>query len=127
MGNEAEEFLGIKPDQGVPTPPPEISFGKRSLIFWLTWIAALIAACPSWQGIMFVQLFPLGLAFNIRLEKYETIAATFGWFGYLVLSVFVLTSRTKIRFYVLYGVLCIFLLLNVAGCQMTWNEISKIH
>jgi hypothetical protein len=127
MKSESEDFLGMESNANVDRKPPEISIRKRWLIFLLTWIGALVAACPDPRGIMLVPLFPLGLAFLLHYEDGGGMVLTLGWATYLVLSIYVMTSRTKKRFYILYGVLLVLLILNVGGCHGGWKELSGIH
>ena len=133
VSTEAEEFLGIKGEKEINMElKPEISLRKRMLTFVITWIVALIAAFPSPQGITILPFFPLGLIllFNFDIldgEAITNLTMITGWIVYLVLGIFILIASTKKRFYRLYAVLLVLLLLNVAGCHRIWNELSNIH
>jgi hypothetical protein len=99
--------------------PPEIAFRKRSTIFWFTWfVLLLLATCVAPLMLFFILWFPLGLALLMNYHHYEVPVTVIGWLMYLILSIFILTSQTRMRFYILYGALLVLLALNVGGCYV---------
>ena len=125
MCTEAEDFLGIATDEDIQkSSQPEISSRKRATIFTITWIAVLLVVCPAPQGIMMIPFFPLGLAFVFRVhDSNNGTAIVIGWMVYLALGVLVLTARTNRRFYSLYIVLLLLLLLNVGGYHSIFENL----
>ena len=81
----------------------------------LVWVIALLAANPKY--VQLLPYFPLGL---LAFFKYEPKGGetVIGWIGYLLLSLFCLYSRTRMRFLILLSVLTVVLILNVVGCRI---------
>lgn len=132
MSSEAEKFLGISESKGDRSNSGvELPFLNRALVFSITWVAALMGASPSLVAIKLLPFFPLGLAmvfpFSRQIFKNEFSAVGAGWCIYLALSIAVMTSSTKKRFYKFYAILLILLLCNVAGCHSTWSGMSNVH
>jgi hypothetical protein len=101
---------------------PEVSLKKRWLLYSGAWgIAFLCCILPDPRSIAmliwFLPFFPDGLLalFNPKSENLFLTALI--WLAYLVHGIFTLTSRDKVRFYRLFLILAIILLLNVIGCH----------
>jgi len=112
---EPAEPLG--PAQEVPDDEPEMSLRARVILSATAWAIALVLTLlivfPVPAGVAFLPLFPEGLF--VFLPKRP--AVVIGWVTYLVLMIFLLRSRTSTRFFVLFGVLCLLLAVNIPGCK----------
>lgn len=109
--------------------PPEVSLKKRRLLYSGAWGVAFLCCTipdPRAVGVLlwFLPFFPLGLVawFSPKSENIGLIALI--WLAYLVHGFFILTSRNRIRFYLLFSILTIVLLLNVLGCHRVGKEMN---
>ena len=109
--------------------PPEVSLKKRWLLYSGVWgIALLCCTIPDPRAVVvflwFLPFFPLGLIawFSPKSENLGLIALI--WLAYLVHGFFILTSRNRVRFYVLFLILTTILLLNVFGCHRVRQDMN---
>ena len=75
------------------------------------------------MGVVLLPFFPQGLyAF---LPKRQAWVA--GWATYLILTIFLLRSRTRTRYFALFVVLCALLAVNIGGCKHVANTTRLPH
>jgi hypothetical protein len=113
-----------------------ISPQSRRQLWITTWLVAGIATIiPNLLvtpiALLFAWLFPLGL-FRLIFSPDNRLDSNWGWFeligGWLFygyLTVFAISQNRKNRFFVAYTILCIFLILNVVGCNKMLNDPIK--
>lgn len=129
MPSESESFLGLQPSpDGNPSAPDSDRPRGRFTLLAVTWLIALAAASPDPRGIVMLLYFPLGLlkVFSTKPEGSEG-GIILGWLVYGFLSSCVLLIHRKFWFYLVYAVLVVMLLTNVAGCHMIMDDMSGIH
>ena len=108
----------------------EIPFSYRWKLCLVAWVIGLVAAgFPNPALIMYLWFFPLGLlevtGWRFGGQDSEYVV---GWFCYTLITVFALMARPRLLYFTLFGVLCILLLLNAAGCQhMMARVVEKTH
>lgn len=106
----------------------EISL-KRRCGLWLTaWAAAFVIAMPNPVGVIYIWMFPLGLLYVVgwKYDKYD-VHYVVGWLPYAVLTIAAMLVRRRRTFFVIYGVLCAFLVLNVGGCRSMQRGMRDLH
>jgi hypothetical protein len=115
--------------------PPEVPLKKRWLLYTGSWGAAFLSFFipPSFLAHIFAiryldhvlvlvilcsWTFPSGLAtwFNHPKPWDDHGLIALLWLAYIVHGVFILRSRTRVRFYSLLLILAIVLVFNVRGC-----------
>src|SRR3954468_2984549 len=92
----------------------------KIIIYVGIWLAALFATNPSAGYRPMVYLFPLGLAAFVNLRWGNDggwWALGIGFAIYLVHAVFFFRSRTARSTMILFGLLVVILICNVAGCR----------
>lgn len=108
----------------------EVSFSRRWKLCLIAWVFGLISAgFPNPGLILYVWFFPLGLL-EIAGKQSTGHDSEYlvGWIFYILITASALTSRPRVLYYTLFGVLCILLLLNAAGCQhMMARVVEKTH
>jgi hypothetical protein len=52
----------------------------------------------------------------------EVVILVTAWALYVVLTVVGLLQRRRVRYFIVFGILCILLALNVVGCHVMLNE-----
>jgi hypothetical protein len=114
----AESTGPVEPAQsGVPDEQPEITLRARVAFCAITWAFALILTLlivfPAPVGVVFLPSFPEGLFVFLPGRQ----AMVVGWATYLILTTFLLRSRTRSRYFVLFAVLCALLAVNIPGCK----------
>jgi len=113
----AEPAEPIEPAQAGADDEPEISLRARVVFCAVAWAIALILTLlfvlPHPMAIVLLPFFPEGLFVFLPRRP----AAVIGWATYLVLMIFLLRSRTSTRYFVLFGVLCVLLAVNIPGCK----------
>jgi len=105
--------------------------------FWLSaWgvvIVTSVAVTATPACVLAAPYFPIGLLVwlqngeNKAIEGWMSGAWAFGWLFYLLLSVIMFTVRKKGIFFIIYGIFCVLLALNVVGCQRVIGAASGIH
>ncbi len=112
---------------------PEISARFRISLWIGAWVVALAAACvPTCVrdvGVLPIFImngwaFPVGVAAFAFPDNDNVSSAVFfssvavGWCVYALLTVVGLLQHRRIRFFVVYGILCALLILNAVGCNV---------
>jgi hypothetical protein len=94
--------------------------GYKTLVYVLAWVGALIATDPSLKYWALAYLFPLGLAAFVSLR----LGNDGGWWVlgacaaiYVVQAVFYFRSKTTRSTVLLFALLVVLLVCNVAGCR----------
>jgi len=71
-------------------------------------------------------LFPIGLAGLLPNGHLFIVQALFpGWLIYIILSLALFRTRTCNGFLIIFLVLCLLLILNLAGCQHEFHEFEN--
>ena len=72
-------------------------------------------------------MFPGGLVTELfRLENGDSwLGLTAGWFAYIVVMLAAIFTNKRLFYYVLYVVLCLMLILNIAGCHQDVADFKK--
>jgi hypothetical protein len=101
---------------------PEITLKNRSRLCLAAWVVGFLASGAPYPGMLrFAWAFPVGLPAlfipSLWTRGYAAAAVT-GWIFYAALTVYCLLQKRRATYFVIYGVLCTCLLLNVAGCQV---------
>jgi len=106
------------PDSEVEGSKSQVRLGYKILVYVATWIAALLLTAPGMWPLAY--MFPLGLAAVIDRH----LANDGGWgvmigcyLIYLVHGFFYFRSKTTARTVILYGILVLLFIGNVAGCR----------
>src|SRR5688572_26508467 len=100
---------------------PEISFRARFGLWAAAWGLATIATAGTSPSILFwAWLFPIGLLglFTPPGSEFPLFILVAGWLFYLGLSIYGLAQKERARYFVVYALLIVFLLFNVAGCHV---------
>jgi hypothetical protein len=89
------------------------------------WALALLAtAVPDFRVVVETHYFPFGVMvflawlLDFKLPLAVGLISIVGWLAYLVLTGSILLARSRTKYWVLYGLLCVLLILNVVGCHM---------
>ena len=115
--------------------PLKLRIGLWVLAWLGVGIVTAYAVLGSITGVLLLPVFPTGLAYIIdpasKGTPFAAVIFTAASIAYIVLSILLLRSRSWIRYWVLYGVLLIMLILNGVGCdrqartikltQRTWS------
>jgi peptidoglycan/LPS O-acetylase OafA/YrhL len=111
----------------------EISKSRRVLLWVAAWVIALIAtsipACIGSPGlfpyfVMSVWMFPIGtIAFAFPglpnpPDGFSITCLVIGWLFYIALTVVGLSQRCRFRYYLVYAILCVLLIVNAVGCNV---------
>lgn len=96
----------------------EIPFSRRWKLLLIAWGIGLVASgFPNPDSISIIWFFPLGLIKVVGWEGGHPNDFIVGWVLYLALTVVALVSRPRVLYFTFYIILCILLLLNIAGCH----------
>lgn len=105
-----------------------IAFGKRVTLWAVPFIVATIATvAPYPEMLRGAWLFPiglLGLAHPDPRNLMTTEVIVAGWLLYVGLSIYGLLQRQRRKYLILFGILCVLLLINVVGCHV---EIANVN
>ena len=122
-----ESIGSARPGGGAPDDEPEMSLRARLLLCAMAWAAGLIVTLlmvlPAPMGVVLLPFFPEGL-FPFLPRR---VAGVVGWLTYLILTTFLLRSRTRTRFFVLFAVLCALLAVNAPGCKRIADKKNLGH
>jgi hypothetical protein len=100
---------------------PEISFRARFGLWMAAWGLAAIATVGTAPGILFwAWLFPVGLlGLFVPPDSDSHITPL-----YVSLSFYGLAQGKRSRYFLVYGILIVFLLVNVAGCHAQVRQLK---
>jgi len=110
--------------------PRTISLRWRISLWILAWVIAAIATVEGGIALLIYSwMFPSGLLALFTPKDWdppvsEVVILIFGWLLYVGLTVFGLLQKRRIRYFITFGILCVLLALNVAGCHKDMNEIN---
>src|SRR5271167_3559336 len=103
----------------------QISGESRIQLWVVAWfVAGLATAIPHPIAILFAYAFPIGVL-RVIFPHVLDFGLPFligAWLFYIWLTVFGLLQNRKVRFLLIYAVLCVVLVLNVVGCLVIMNE-----
>jgi len=95
----------------------------------IAWLVALAASMPSIssEGLMTLPLFPIGilLLFKPKIDVTFPMIAIL-WLHYLAITAATLLTEKRRPKTIIFSILVILLLLNIAGCRQTWSAVSRI-
>jgi len=107
----------------------------EKIYYWLgAWggvILFVLVINPA--SILAAPFFPIGLLALLPNGAEKAIMAwmvggwMIGWVFYILLSVVMFQAKKANIFIIFYVIFCIFLALNVVGCQRTMTAVSGIH
>src|SRR5688572_6196195 len=97
-------------------PTAKISPARKFDLLMLAWFATLVLTFP---GLLMPYLFPLGLyrIFAGKESYTHQPWMSIGWLFYCIITVAACLSRRRRTYFILFTVLCIFLVLNIIGCR----------
>jgi hypothetical protein len=101
--------------------------GRPRLLFKIIAYLAAAVATWLWMGVdstPLIHIFPIGLVaiFDLHLANDGGWGVLIGtWIVYVVHGYFYFRSKTTIQALILYGVLVVLLIANVAGCRQMWH------
>jgi hypothetical protein len=112
---------------------PEISL-RRRIWFWIgAWGIATVATVGLSPGLLlFAWLFPVGLL-NFAPAGWDSSPPSdpsagvdsmivLGWLLYIALTIVGLSQSRRTRYFVIFGILCVLLALNVVGCRFEQKQ-----
>lgn len=110
---------------------PDLRFRSRLWLLLAAWVAAAVATVFPYPPLLrYAFLFPYGLmTFLVWLVGWKAQQAPHfltGWVLYLVLTVSSLVTGKRLAYFVIYALLCVFLLLNAVGCHMMFHGYPKM-
>ncbi len=112
-------------DENAGEPRPGEIPGDTRIWFWcVAWVfAALVLVIPDPICALFFLGFPAGV-FRIFLPPSEDLGRYVmpGWLFYGGFTYFALSQKRRLCFLVAYAILCVFLILNVVGCNIMLND-----
>jgi len=100
---------------------------RPRLIFKIVAYLAAAVATWLWMGIgsiPLIYMFPLGLVavFDLHLANDGGWGVLIGtWLVYVVHGFFYFRAKTTLQTVILFGVLVLMLIGNIAGCQQMWH------
>jgi hypothetical protein len=101
-----------------------ISLRRRIGLWFAAWsIATVACAIPDPVALIYAGAFPAGILAFVLPRGFWGNDTTlpllaFGWLVYAGLTFAGLVQKTPARYYRIFTLLCVLLLLNVAGCQV---------
>lgn len=121
-----EPDIALAPD----SQPVELTILQRCFIWSITCGLALLVTSIGYGGprlIYITPLFPFGILRGLSLENPKvagfSLALAYAIYPMLTfVACFTRPSRRPLVYYVLYGVLVLFLIVNVAGCRSLLSE-----
>ena len=110
----------------------KIEFRRRLWLLLAIWCGALIAAATAFPHASrpgYILLFPYGLitfvVSAVGIKSQNAPHVIFGWLLYLALTIAGLLTGKRLTYFVIYGILCVLLILNVIGCHMMFHGYPK--
>ncbi len=83
------------------------------------------------DGLIFFPLFPFGLftVFGVGVGSRLSVLlmTVLGWGVYALLTFLAYTARKRFRYFLLYGIFCLVLILNVTGCRQVLSGLSFLN
>jgi hypothetical protein len=110
---------------------------NRILPLLLTWGSALVVTFvmesfgfnfhDAYVLLLCFWMFPGGLITELfGLERGDSwFGLAFGWLAYLIVMLAALFANKRLLYYMLYGILCLMLILNIAGCHEDIADCKK--
>jgi hypothetical protein len=92
---------------------------RCTFLFWAWVIAAFATVLIEIPLLAFFPMFPAGLAYVISGQEMEgsLLMMAVGWFIYSVITSLAMVAKRRVFYFVIYGILCLLLVLNVKGCH----------
>jgi hypothetical protein len=105
---------------------PTISTVDRRRLLYYAWgIAGIATVFYEIPLLIFFPFFPSGLTFLFGLRGVaDAIGQFVTWAVYYVLIKILLRTEQRRRYFIIYGILCCILLLNVVGCHQGFRAIK---
>jgi hypothetical protein len=110
-------------DDPIVKPQTSILLRKK-IIFWLAaWITTAIAmTIGSWNCWLMFWDFPFFTPFAFLVAQFQhavsfSMVIISGWLYYVVITIWGFYQKQRRSFFIVFVILCISLLLNIAGCQ----------
>jgi len=96
---------------------------------FVAWLLALAVSTPSlsFEGVKTLPLFPIGilLLFKPKIDVTFPMIAIL-WLNYLAITVATILADRRRTKTIIFSILLVLLLLNIAGCRQTWSAVSTI-
>jgi hypothetical protein len=108
--------------------PKTIALRWRITLWAAAWVVATIATVGTGLGyLLYAWMFPSGLVILFAPKDWdppisETIILILGWAIYVGLTIYGLLQNRRVRYFVVFGILCVLLALNVAGCHVALSQ-----
>ena len=112
--------------------PKTISLRWRIGLWVVAWIIAAIATVGTGLPyLIYAWMFPSGLFEECMPKNWDppisdTILLILGWAIYLGLTICGLLQKRHVRYFVVFGILCVLLTVNVAGCHVILKQPMNI-
>ena len=104
-----------------------IPFENRwKLLLWAWAIAGLATVLIEIPLLVFFPFFPLGLFSLLHGQEVAPgyLAMGCGWLIYIIITDAALLANKRFVYFGIYGVLCLLLILNVAGCHQILKNVQ---
>ena len=106
----------------------EIGRDLRFSLLLIPWMTVVVLTFPG--AFMFPQFFPAGFLRVFRVKETDAIDHSWvvvGWAVYFLLTAGACLSGQKRNYFIIYGILCILLALNIAGCRAFLSDLRDVH
>lgn len=132
-GNLLESRSGLPSEVG-PSPGKSIPTRTRFYLWLSVWGVVMMGAIsikPSY--LLAAPFFPSGLLAylpngqSLAIESFMAGVCFLGWFLYVLLSVFMFTTRKNAVFGFLFLIFCALVALNLAGCRTVMQSAAGAH
>jgi hypothetical protein len=93
---------------------------RRRLLYYAWGIAAFATVLVEIPLLICFPMFPFGLTKMLGLREggiADTVGGIVGWVVYLIVTITLLRTQKRQRYFMIYGILCLILALNVVGCH----------
>ena len=105
-----------------------IPFGARCrFLMWAWGIAAFATVLVEIPLLLFFPWFPLGLVclfYNKDNDGHSHLFMAVGWFFYTFITVSAMMTKRRQFYFLIYGLLCLLLILNVIGCHQILRHVQ---
>jgi hypothetical protein len=111
-----------------PEEPSTISLRWRIILLIAVWGIATIATVEGGIALLlYAWMFPSGLLALFVPKDWdppisEVVILIMGWALYVGLTAFTALQKRRTRYFIIFGILCALLALNVAGCHVMLRE-----